>query len=112
MPRPCRHMVWELTDKSPGELRPHSIKALVIETLRELRVADETQLVYRVIHHKDFRTRQADPARQVRWYLWHLRKQRLLRALPDRRWRPRSPASYTDPAPATRERVLMSEETL
>lgn len=82
---------YEVTRKNPGKLRPGSIKAIAYDVMRNLRRAGEARVVDEVLAHKDFRTRQEDPATQVRWYLnWDFVQRGLVRRIESRRYRSRS----------------------
>jgi len=78
---------YELTRKSPGPLRPGSIKAIIYEVMKQLKKAHPGRVIDEVLKHKDFRTRQQKPESQVEWYLWDFANRGLLRRLPDRRYR-------------------------
>ena len=83
-----RKCVYEITRKSPGKLRKGSIRALIYEVLKREKRAEEDKIAQLVMKDKNFRTRQADPAQQIKWYLrWGFQKEGLVRRVPDRRWR-------------------------
>jgi hypothetical protein len=85
-------LVLEITRKSPNRhiRRPGTIQALIYESMKELKRAEVSKLVDVVMASKDFRTRQANPSAQIKWYIWKFKNAGLFRQIPDRRYKSRA----------------------
>jgi len=80
-------LIYELTRRSPGSLREGSLKAMIYGALKDLRRAELDKISAIVMRQDGFRTRQAKPEQQIKWYLWNFEKQGIVRRRPERRWR-------------------------
>ncbi len=80
-------LVYEITRKSPSAhiKRPGTIQAIIYQSLKDLKRAEVSKIVDVVLAHENFQTRQAEPAQQIKWYLWKFKNVGLVREIPDRR---------------------------
>jgi hypothetical protein len=83
-------LIYEITGRKPGgRLKPLEIKTLIWEAMQELKRAEVTKVVDIVRAKPGFRTRQTRQDQQIKWYLWKLAQEGVLRLREDRRYKVR-----------------------